>query len=112
MRSPSIGTEWTTPTIRSGAANQLLNRVDSYHSTYGRPIWLTEFAIHDWGDNYTDEEIRAANKIFLEHVIPGLESRSYVEKFAFYNWFSDSDVDRRQSLGTDHCWRSVRGDDR
>ncbi len=73
-----------------GAANQLLNRVDSYHNTYGRPIWLTEFAIHDWGNNYTDEEIRVANEIFLEHVIPGLESRSYVEKFAFYNWFSDS----------------------
>ena len=78
------------PNNPAGAANQLLNRVDAYHAAYGRPIWLTEFALHDWGGNYSDEEMRVANQVFLEHVIPGLESRSYVEKFAFYNWFSDS----------------------
>lgn len=73
-----------------GAANQLLGRVDSYHNTYGKPVWLTEFALHDWGGNYSDESMREANRIFLETVIPGLESRSYVEGYSFYQWFSDA----------------------
>jgi len=73
-----------------GAANQLLGRVDSYHNTYGKPIWLTEFALHDWGGNYSDEAMREANRTFLEYVIPRLEARSYVESYSFYQWFSDA----------------------
>ncbi|MEQ8616468.1 MAG: glycosyl hydrolase [Lacipirellulaceae bacterium] len=73
-----------------GAANQFLNRVDSYHNTYNKPVWITEFAIHDWGGNYSDQAIREANQIFLENVIPGLEARNYVEGYSFYQWFSDA----------------------
>lgn len=72
------------------AANQLLGRVDSYHNTYGKPVWLTEFALHDWGGNYSDEVMREANRIFLDTVIPGLESRSYVDGYSFYQWFGDA----------------------
>jgi autotransporter-associated beta strand protein len=72
------------------AANQLLGRVDAYHNAYGKPVWLTEFAIHDWGGNYTDEAVRQANHTFLDRLIPGLEARSYVEGYSFYQWFSDA----------------------
>src|SRR5262249_41145287 len=46
--------------------------------------------IHDWGGVYTDAQIIEANRQFLNIVIPGLESRSYVAGYAWYNWFSDS----------------------
>lgn len=82
----------SNPNNPVGAANSLLSRVDSYHNTYNKPVWLTEFAIHDWGNNYTDEEIREANRVFLQTVIPGLESRSYVDGYSFYHWFSDAMV--------------------
>lgn len=73
-----------------GAANAFLSRVDSYHNSYGLPVFISEFAIHDWGGAYPVEDMRTANKIFLQTVIPGLEARSYVAGYAWYNWFSDS----------------------
>ena len=80
----------SNPNDPIGAGNSFLSRVDSYHNAYGLPVWIPEFAIHDWGGAYTDEEIRAANATFLDYVIPRLESRSYVAGYAFYNWFGDS----------------------
>jgi hypothetical protein len=80
----------STPDDPVGAANTFLGRVDAYHNAYGLPVFISEFAIHDWGGNYSDEAIRAANAIFLQHVIPGLESRSYVVGYAWYHWFGDA----------------------
>jgi hypothetical protein len=80
----------STPNDPIGAANAFIGRVDSYYNQYGRPVWITEFAIHDWGGNYSDEEIRNANAIFLANVIPRLESRSYVAGYAWFNWFGDA----------------------
>src|SRR5207248_5898689 len=71
-------------------ASSFLSRVDSYHNSYGLPVFITEFAIHDWGGIYTDAQIIEANRQFLNIVVPGLESRSYVAGYSWYNWFSDS----------------------
>ena len=80
----------STPNNPAGAASNFLSRVDHYWNTYGLPVWITEFAIHDWGGNYTDQQILDANEQFLDIVVPALESRSYVEAYSFYQWFSDS----------------------
>lgn len=82
----------STPNNPAGAANNFLSRVDYYWNTYGLPVWITEFAIHDWGGNYTDQEILDANEQFLDIVVPALEGRSYVEAYSFYNWFPDSTI--------------------
>lgn len=75
-----------------GAASNFLSRVDWYHQEYNRPVWITEFAMHDWeGDNLTQDMIQA-NADFLAIVIPELESRSYVERYSYYNWFDDAMV--------------------
>ncbi|MEN1678132.1 MAG: glycosyl hydrolase [Planctomycetota bacterium] len=73
-----------------GAAQSFLNRVDWYHNEYNLPVWITEFAMHDWNNNDTDEAMLEANRRFLEAAIPGLESRSYVEKYSYYHWFDDA----------------------
>ena len=80
----------SNPNDPIGAGNSFLSRVDSYHNSYGRPVWITEFGIIDWGGAYTTEEMRAANATFLDYVIPQLESRSYVLGYAFYNWTGDT----------------------
>jgi autotransporter-associated beta strand protein len=93
LKVDAVAFHWygvSTPSNPSGAASSFLSRVDSYHNSYGKPVFITEFAIHDWGGAYTDAEIIEANRQFLEIVIPGLESRSYVAGYAWYNWFSDS----------------------
>ncbi|MEM9294759.1 MAG: glycosyl hydrolase [Planctomycetota bacterium] len=68
-----------------------LNQIDTIHNHYGLPIWITEFAVRDGAaatpaDNrYTDQQ--AYN--FMADVLPELESRSYIERYA---WFpSDRD---------------------
>lgn len=74
------------------AANSFLNRVDWYHQEYNRPVWITEFAMHDWEGNDSVESMIQANADFLEIVIPELEARSYVERYSYYNWFDDAMV--------------------
>src|SRR4051812_49891361 len=50
------------------------------YTTLFRSVFITEFAIHDWGNNYTDAQIIEANRQFLNIVIPALDSRSYVDR--------------------------------
>lgn len=93
LKVDAVAFHWygvSTPSNPSGAASSFLSRVDSYHNSYGKPVFITEFAIHDWGGAYTDAEIIEANRQFLNIVIPGLESRSYVAGYSWYHWFSDA----------------------
>ena len=70
----------------TASANGFLSRVDSYWNTYGLPVWITEFAGMDWGDQYTSQQIIDFNKAFLDVVIPGLESRSYVDRYSWWQF--------------------------
>jgi autotransporter-associated beta strand protein len=93
LKVDAVAFHWygvSTPDNPAGAASSFLSRVDSYHNSYGLPVFITEFAIHDWGGNYTDAQIIEANRQFLNIVIPGLESRSYVAGYSWYTWFSDA----------------------
>jgi hypothetical protein len=93
LKLDAIAFHWygvSTPADPAGAASSFLGRVQSYWNTYQLPIFITEFAIHDWGGAYTDAEIAEANRQFLGIVIPALESRSYVAGYAWYHWFGDS----------------------
>ena len=90
LRVDAVAFHWygaSTPNNPAGAATTFLNRVQFYHDTFNLPVWITEFAIHDWGSNYSDEAIKQANAEFLDIVLPELESRSYVERYAFYDQF-------------------------
>ncbi|KAJ3124731.1 hypothetical protein HK100_011131 [Physocladia obscura] len=68
-------------------ASALLSEIDQIYSTYGLPIWVTEFAPADWSASasspapYTQTD--AIN--FINGVIPGLNSRSYVERYAYFS---------------------------
>ena len=74
----------------AGTANGFLNRVDQYHNNYGRNVWITEFAGLDFGNNYTTAQMNTWNAEFLKVVIPGLEARSYVTRYAWWNHNNDS----------------------
>jgi hypothetical protein len=80
----------STPDNPAGAASSFLSRVQSYYNSYQKPVFITEFAIHDWGGNYSDAAIIEANRQFLDIVIPELESRSYVAGYSWYHWFNDA----------------------
>ena len=92
LRVDAVAFHWygvSNPNDPAGAASSFLSRVDSYRNQYNKPVFITEFAIHDWGGAYSNEAIIEANRQFLNIVVPALESRSYVAGYAFYPWFSD-----------------------
>lgn len=93
LRVDAIAFHWygsSSPSNPTEAANWFIGSVDYFRTTYGRGVMPTEFAIHDWGGAYTDQQVIDANKLFLDNVVPRLDSRSYVPAYAWYNWFSDS----------------------
>lgn len=87
LRVDAVAFHWygtVNPNNPIASANNFLARVDDYYATYNRPIWITEFAGHDWNDQYSDAVMRQANAEFLAHAIPGLEARSHVQRYAWF----------------------------
>ena len=54
--------------------------VDKAWEMYRKPIWVTEFSTS--GNGITE----AGTASFLENVMPGLESRDYVERYSFFSF--------------------------
>lgn len=68
------------------AAASLLDTVDQFSAAYGKPVWITEFALADWGaklrggSGYTADDALA----FMSAVLPGLEARPHVARYAWF----------------------------
>lgn len=68
-------------------ADNLISRLKKVHQMYGKPIWITEFAVADWNaksrvDNkFTEQQVLR----FMKEVLPRLDKLDYVERYA---WFS------------------------
>lgn len=67
-----------------------LDLIDQTYEMYHKPIWITEFAIS--GDPGKNQEQLDAVIGYMKGVIPGLEERDYVERYA---WFSFGSKDSR-----------------
>lgn len=78
-------------------AGSLVRRLKEIHELYGKPIWITEFAVGDW----TAENVAAhrfqpdAVLRFMEEILPQLEHLDFVERYA---WFSAKPENK--ALGT------------
>jgi hypothetical protein len=66
-------------------AERFLAKVRYLHRKYGRPVWVTEFAVADWSatrahpSRYTTREIGH----FMEASVAGMRAMPYVERFAW-----------------------------
>lgn len=69
-------------------ATNFLNAVAWYHNTFKLPVFITEFAIYDWGGGYTTAQMQTGEQQFLNIVTPQLDALSYVAGYSYYNWFS------------------------
>ena len=78
-------------------ATDLLNSVAWYHNTFKLPVFITEFAVYDWGGGYTTAQMQTGEQQFLNIVIPQLNSLSYVAGYSYYNWFSGLSLYSTQS---------------
>ena len=71
------------------SAGHLMNRLEKVHREFGRPLWITEFAVGDWQAKSPDENRHSPTRVasFMGEVLPALEEASFVHRYA---WFSAS----------------------
>lgn len=67
------------------SAKSFLRKIDDIHEAYGKPIWITEFAVSDWAarDGRKSRYTTQATERFMRTVLPELERRPYVERYAW-----------------------------
>lgn len=79
------------------SAEQLMRRLERVAREFGRPVWITEFAVGDWDAKSPEQNKHSPKRIaaFMKELLPTLNAATFVERYA---WFSASQSSN--SLGT------------
>ena len=71
-----------------GGANPdaLIKRLHTIHKMYGKPIWITEFAVGDWDAKSPEQNRHRPGAVlkFMEKVLPRLEQLDFIERYAWF----------------------------
>jgi hypothetical protein len=64
----------------------LVKRLEAVHKMFGRPIWITEFAVGDWKAKSVDQNQHKPEAVlgFMEKVLPMLDRLDFVERYAWF----------------------------
>lgn len=75
-------------------ALQYLHAIDEIYAKYHKPIWVTEFAVADSYNKFspTNPKHNAQVQEFMKIVLKGLNERSYVERYAWFDFNPKDDV--------------------
>ena len=72
-----------------GGANvtSFLQKIKNVYEAYGRPIWITEFAVADWQAETPASNRHTPDQVldFMKEVLPALYQADYVHRFAWFN---------------------------
>ncbi|WP_346015980.1 sigma-70 family RNA polymerase sigma factor [Couchioplanes caeruleus] len=83
LRVDFITLHWYGSDFSSAAAGQFLGYVDAVHRKYGLPIWVTEYGLINFSGS--PKYPAAAQEVaFIKASTKGMESRSYVERYAWF----------------------------
>lgn len=79
------------------SADNFMSTLKQIHDLYGKPIWITEFAVADWNAKSLSQNQYSTSAVlqFMKTVLPRLDTVSYVQRYA---WFPASTSDA--NLGT------------
>lgn len=66
-----------------------IRRMESVYKAFGRPLWITEFAVGDWKAKTRAENKHSPEQIlsFMRELLPALDELPFVHRYA---WFSAS----------------------
>lgn len=84
-------------------ADSFLNTVQKLYERYGKPVWITEYAVADWDatakspSRFTEKEILA----FMSETAAGLREMPFVERFAWKTRAHDDPI-----MGSSALFRS------
>ncbi|MEV8506177.1 sigma-70 family RNA polymerase sigma factor [Actinoplanes sp. NPDC051475] len=83
LRVDFITLHWYGSDFSDAAVGQFLGYVDAVHKKYGKPIWVTEYGLMNFGGS--PKYPAAAREVaFIKGSTKGMESRSYVERYAWF----------------------------
>ena len=87
----------------SPTPDSLVNHLKKIHKMYGKPIWITEFAVADWNAQNVESNRHSVGEIqrFMREVLPRLDKLDFVERYA---WFSGGQ--NSGPLGTSSLFKS------
>jgi hypothetical protein len=78
-----ITLHWYGSDFSDAAVNQFLGYVDAVHKRYDKPIWITEYGLQTFSG--TPKYPTGAQEVaFINGTTKGLQSRSYVERYAWF----------------------------
>jgi hypothetical protein len=83
LRVDFITVHWYGSDFSAAAVNQFLGYVDAVHKKYGKPIWVTEYGLMNFSGS-PEYPTGAQEAAFIKGSTEGLESRSYVERYAWF----------------------------
>lgn len=71
---------------------KFIERLEAIHKLYGKPIWITEFAIADWSAKSLKENKNRPEDVlaFMKTVLPKLERLDFVERYAWFHASKDN----------------------
>jgi hypothetical protein len=71
------------------SADHLIKRLENVSATFGRPLWITEFAVGDWQAKTPQENKHSPQRVaaFMRELLPELDKLKCLDRYA---WFSAS----------------------
>lgn len=73
-------------------ADTLMKRLAAVHEMFGRPLWITEFAVGDWQAKTRAENRHRPKQVvdFIRQLFPQLDACDFVERYAWFPAKPDS----------------------
>ena len=64
----------------------LVKRLTQVHERFGRPLWITEFAVGDWKASSVETNQHSAATVlsFMEECLPALDELKFLERYAWF----------------------------
>ncbi len=68
------------------SADALMKRLKAVHEMFGRPLWITEFAVGDWQAKTRAENRYRPEQVvdFIQQLFPQLDACKFVERYAWF----------------------------
>ena len=69
------------------SVDAFLDKIEEAYELYGKPIWITEFAVGDWNATTPAENKYTADQVltYMKEVLPKLDELDYVHRYAWFN---------------------------
>jgi RNA polymerase sigma factor (sigma-70 family) len=83
LRVDFITLHWYGSDFSGAAVNQFLGYVDAVHKRYNLPIWVTEYGLMNFSGT-PKYPTGAQEAAFIKGSTSGMESRGYVERYAWF----------------------------